>query len=208
MPLVLGGQQPGREILYPVATVILGGLVTSTFCEFLIHPGLFWRFSGKDADRLATAAADELSTHEGQQDEDARVAGDDDAGGSAGVGLHSPPSPKSGDKEKEKEKGKDDDHDHHEPGPHGGVVVDWGKYHAEVCFDRAKNEATVYVLGQDEKTPAPIKSDKLTLTINEAPFKMDQVELKPSPQKGDPEGARRASSARTSGWASRANCQG
>ncbi len=36
-----------------MATVILGGLVTSTFCEFLIHPGLFWRFSGKDAERLA-----------------------------------------------------------------------------------------------------------------------------------------------------------
>ena len=53
VPLVLGGQEPGREILYPVATVILGGLVTSTFCEFLIHPGLFWKFSGKDALKLA-----------------------------------------------------------------------------------------------------------------------------------------------------------
>ncbi len=53
VPLVIGGQEPGREILYPVATVILGGLVTSTFCEFLIHPGLFWRFSGQDASRLA-----------------------------------------------------------------------------------------------------------------------------------------------------------
>jgi HME family heavy-metal exporter len=53
IPLVLGGQEPGREILYPVATVILGGLTTSTFCEFLIHPGLFWKFSGKDAAALA-----------------------------------------------------------------------------------------------------------------------------------------------------------
>lgn len=52
IPLVYGGQEPGREILYPVATVILGGLITSTFCEFLIHPGIFWRFSGKDAERL------------------------------------------------------------------------------------------------------------------------------------------------------------
>lgn len=52
LPLVLGGQEPGREILYPVATVILGGLITSTFCEFLIHPGIFWRFSGKDTQRL------------------------------------------------------------------------------------------------------------------------------------------------------------
>jgi Cu/Ag efflux pump CusA len=55
LPLVLGGMQPGREVLYPVATVILGGLITSTFCEFLIHPGLFWRFSGKDAERLVQA---------------------------------------------------------------------------------------------------------------------------------------------------------
>ena len=53
IPLVLGGKEPGREILYPVATVILGGLVTSTFCEFLIHPGLFWKFSGRDAAKIA-----------------------------------------------------------------------------------------------------------------------------------------------------------
>ncbi|MCU0718148.1 MAG: efflux RND transporter permease subunit [Pirellula sp.] len=59
VPLVIGGQEPGREILYPVATVILGGLITSTFCEFLIHPGLFWKFSGEDAKRLANA--EELS---------------------------------------------------------------------------------------------------------------------------------------------------
>ncbi|MFO0866280.1 MAG: efflux RND transporter permease subunit [Gemmataceae bacterium] len=52
VPLVVAGQEPGREILYPVATVILGGLITSTFCEFLIHPGLFWAFSGQDANRL------------------------------------------------------------------------------------------------------------------------------------------------------------
>jgi HME family heavy-metal exporter len=52
IPLVHGGQEPGREILYPVATVILGGLITSTLCEFLIHPGIFWRFSGADAGRL------------------------------------------------------------------------------------------------------------------------------------------------------------
>jgi Cu/Ag efflux pump CusA len=56
VPLVAGGRKPGLEILYPVSTVILGGLVTSTFCEFLIHPGLFWTFTGKDADRLTRAA--------------------------------------------------------------------------------------------------------------------------------------------------------
>jgi HME family heavy-metal exporter len=60
VPLVIGGQEPGREILYPVATVILGGLVTSTFCEFLIHPGLFWRFSGQDAAELVRSDAGDV----------------------------------------------------------------------------------------------------------------------------------------------------
>jgi HME family heavy-metal exporter len=58
VPLELAGHQPGREILYPVATVILGGLITSTFCEFLIRPGLFWRCSGRDAERLARGRDD------------------------------------------------------------------------------------------------------------------------------------------------------
>lgn len=58
LPLVLGGQQPGREILYPVATVIVGGLLTSTFCEFLLHPGIFWEFSGEDAARMAGLQGD------------------------------------------------------------------------------------------------------------------------------------------------------
>ena len=44
-PLVVGGHLPGKEILFPVATVILGGLVTATLCEFLIRPGLFWMFT-------------------------------------------------------------------------------------------------------------------------------------------------------------------
>ena len=61
VPLVLGGQQPGKEILYPVATVILGGLITSTICEYVVHPGLFWRFSGSAAKRLATSSnADDI----------------------------------------------------------------------------------------------------------------------------------------------------
>jgi HME family heavy-metal exporter len=33
--------------------VILGGLVTSTACEYIAHPGLFWFFSGDDARQLA-----------------------------------------------------------------------------------------------------------------------------------------------------------
>ena len=47
IPLVIGGHLPGREILFPVATVILGGLITSTMAEFLIRPGLYWYLGGK-----------------------------------------------------------------------------------------------------------------------------------------------------------------
>ncbi|MGD9723511.1 MAG: efflux RND transporter permease subunit [Pirellulales bacterium] len=60
LPIVLGGHKPGLEILYPVATVITGGLLTSTLCEFLVHPGLFWKFSGRDAVHLAQGEADVL----------------------------------------------------------------------------------------------------------------------------------------------------
>jgi HME family heavy-metal exporter len=58
VPLVIGGHEPGREILYPVATVILGGLITSTFCEFLIRPGLFWQFSVQAVARLVRTEHD------------------------------------------------------------------------------------------------------------------------------------------------------
>lgn len=60
LPLVLGGHQPGKEILYPVATVILGGLITSALCEYLVHPGLFYRFSGKSAATLGQRTSQTL----------------------------------------------------------------------------------------------------------------------------------------------------
>ena len=42
LPLALAGSEPGREILYPIATVIIGGLITSTLAEFFVRPALFW----------------------------------------------------------------------------------------------------------------------------------------------------------------------
>lgn len=51
IPLVLAAGQPGKEILYPVATVIFGGLISSTLLDFFVHPALFWLFGRKDAER-------------------------------------------------------------------------------------------------------------------------------------------------------------
>jgi CzcA family heavy metal efflux pump len=41
VPIALSPDRPGRELLYPVATVILGGLVSSTLLDILVTPGLF-----------------------------------------------------------------------------------------------------------------------------------------------------------------------
>ncbi len=51
VPLVLAAGQPGKEILYPVATVILGGVISSTLLDFFVHPALFWLFGLRSAQR-------------------------------------------------------------------------------------------------------------------------------------------------------------
>jgi HME family heavy-metal exporter len=42
VPLTLAAGEPGKEVLYPVATVIVGGLISSTLLDFFVHPALFW----------------------------------------------------------------------------------------------------------------------------------------------------------------------
>ncbi|NUR61786.1 MAG: efflux RND transporter permease subunit [Catenulispora sp.] len=44
VPLVLRGNLPGHEIEYPLAVVILGGLVTSTLLTLFVVPSLYLRF--------------------------------------------------------------------------------------------------------------------------------------------------------------------
>lgn len=68
-----------------------------------------------------------------------------------------------------------EDHDHHGAGPHGGTIAEWGggAFHIEFTVDHDKQESAVYVLGGDAKTPAPIKAEKLLLTITEPSFQLD-----------------------------------
>jgi CzcA family heavy metal efflux pump len=44
LPLAIGSGETGREVQGPMATVILGGLVTSTLMNLLVLPVLLWRF--------------------------------------------------------------------------------------------------------------------------------------------------------------------
>jgi len=66
LPLAAAPNLPGREILYPIATVMIGGLLTSTALEFFVRPALFWRFGLKAARRVIAEAqaADERARTE------------------------------------------------------------------------------------------------------------------------------------------------
>jgi Cu/Ag efflux pump CusA len=44
LPLALRGDEPGNEILTPMAIVILFGLLSSTLLNMLVVPALFVRF--------------------------------------------------------------------------------------------------------------------------------------------------------------------
>jgi HME family heavy-metal exporter len=64
VPLTLSANEPGREILYPIATVVVGGLISSTLMEFIVRPALFWTYGRKAAERALQqriAKGDEFS---------------------------------------------------------------------------------------------------------------------------------------------------
>ena len=54
IPLTLDATAPGKEILYPVATVILGGLISSTLLDMIVTPVVFKQFGKKALDKYIT----------------------------------------------------------------------------------------------------------------------------------------------------------
>jgi Cu/Ag efflux pump CusA len=44
IPLIVAGNRPGQEIEYPMAIVILGGLITSTLLNLFVVPSMYLRF--------------------------------------------------------------------------------------------------------------------------------------------------------------------
>ena len=55
LPLLFGADEPGREILHPVAVTIFGGLVSSTLLDTLLTPVLFLRFGRAPLESILTA---------------------------------------------------------------------------------------------------------------------------------------------------------
>ncbi len=51
VPLVLSKGEPGKEILHPVAVVIVGGLFSSTLLDMVLTPTVFFHFGRRSAER-------------------------------------------------------------------------------------------------------------------------------------------------------------
>lgn len=55
VPLMIGAEAPGKEILHPVAVTIFGGLVSATLLDAVLTPVLFLTFGRKPLQRLIAA---------------------------------------------------------------------------------------------------------------------------------------------------------
>jgi AcrB/AcrD/AcrF family len=55
LPVVLAGDIPGLEMVYSMALVILGGLVTSTILNLFVIPALYLRFGTSPAPAMSSA---------------------------------------------------------------------------------------------------------------------------------------------------------
>ena len=58
-PLLFEAEQPGTEILHPVAVVIFSGLISSTLLDTFVTPALFWLFGREAAERLLATESQE-----------------------------------------------------------------------------------------------------------------------------------------------------
>jgi CzcA family heavy metal efflux pump len=52
LPLVIAANEPGKEILHPLAVVVLGGILTSTMLDQIVTPALFYKFGRPIVERL------------------------------------------------------------------------------------------------------------------------------------------------------------
>lgn len=66
-PLVLAADAPGKEILHPLAVVVLGGILTSTLLDQIVTPALFYKFGRPSAERV-TAEREGLASGKSEWD--------------------------------------------------------------------------------------------------------------------------------------------
>jgi HME family heavy-metal exporter len=52
VPLAIAADAPGKEILHPLAVVVLGGILTSTLLDQVVTPAVFYKFGKTAADKI------------------------------------------------------------------------------------------------------------------------------------------------------------
>jgi Cu(I)/Ag(I) efflux system membrane protein CusA/SilA len=57
-PLLFAKGEPGKEILYPVAVVIIGGLLSSTLLDIFVTPAIFFKYGKRSMDKLMNSSND------------------------------------------------------------------------------------------------------------------------------------------------------
>lgn len=76
LPLAIAADAPGKEILHPLAVVVLGGIITSTLLDQIVTPAVFYKFGRPSAERIIAeregklAGKSEWGEPEKPQDED------------------------------------------------------------------------------------------------------------------------------------------
>ncbi len=65
VPFILAADAPGKEILHPLAVVVLGGILTSTLLDQLVTPAVFYKFGRHSAERVI-AERDEQAVGTGE----------------------------------------------------------------------------------------------------------------------------------------------
>lgn len=76
IPFVLAADAPGKEILHPLAVVVLGGILTSTLLDQVVTPAVFYKFGKPAADKII-AEREKRRTGKNEWDEPEKPQDDD-----------------------------------------------------------------------------------------------------------------------------------